>query len=439
MCSTTQNSANRFRLVTAGPLPLAPANDSPPPTAQDVCLARQPIFDLSNRCVAYELLFRATPSATSAIGFSVDAMCSDTALHAIVSIGLDRLTAGAPAWVNLGREHLVADLYRVFDPREVVLELLETIRPDDAVIDACKRAVRAGYTLALDDYEGKASWAPLLEIAHVVKVDVLGHDAHSLSAFIAPLRRYPHLRLLAERVETGAMRTLCVKLGFSLFQGYYFSRPETLGGRALSLQQVTIANLLQLLSDPEVSERALDEAFGSHPSLSYALLRIVNSASLGFRNVESIPYAVQLLGRAALSRWLLILLVSGVASRNPIAQEAVKHALVRARFCELVTVANDTGDPSARFLVGLLSRFDDLLGLPMSEVLDRLPVSADVRDALLHGVGPHASVLSLVEAYEHAAWDVVSALNTVESTPLGELYVEAVTWAESRLSVGPTP
>jgi EAL and modified HD-GYP domain-containing signal transduction protein len=410
-----------------------------PPTAQDVCLARQPIFDLGNRCVAYELLFRATATATSATGFSVDAMCSDTALHAIVSIGLDRLTAGAPAWVNLSQEHLVADLYRVFDPREVVLELLETIEPNAAVIEACKRAVRAGYQLALDDFEGKASWLPLLEMAHVVKVDVLGHDAVSLATFIAPLRRYPHLRLLAERVETQAMHTLCKKLGFTLFQGYYYSRPETLGGRALSLQQVTIANLLQLLSDPEVSERALDEAFGSHPSLSYALLRIVNSASLGFRNVESIPYAVQLLGRAALSRWLLILLVSGVASRNPIAAEAVKHALVRARFCELVTQTLGRGDPSARFLVGLLSRFDVLLGLPMSDVLDRLPVSDEVRSALLFGTGPHAEVLSLAEAYEHGAWDAVSVLSPDSLAMLSEVYVEAVTWAESRLSVGPTP
>ncbi len=416
-----------------------PSPLSLPPTAQDVCLARQPIFDLGNRCVAYELLFRATAVSTSAGGVSIDAMCSDTALHAVVSIGLDRLTAGAPAWINLGREHLVADLYRVFDPREVVLELLETISPDEEVIEACRRAKRAGYTLALDDFEGKASWAPLLEIASIVKVDVLGHDALSLATFIAPIRTYPHLKLLAERVETGSMRTLCVRLGFSLFQGYYFSRPETLGGRALSLQQVTIANLLQLLSDPEVSERALDEAFQSHPSLSYALLRIVNSASLGFRNVESIPYAVQLLGRAALSRWLLSLLVSGVASRSPIAQEAVKQALVRARFCELVTAVRGTGDPAARFLVGLLSRFDALLGLPMTEVLDRLPVSADVRDALMHGVGPHATVLSLVEAVEHGAWDAVESLDVDQSTRLGETYAQAVTWAESRLSLGPTP
>ncbi len=406
-----------------------------PPTAQDVHLARQPIYDTGNRCVAYELLYRASSASTSAGGFSVDVMCNDTALHAVVSIGLDRLTGGAPAWVNIGREHLVGDLYRVFQPRDVVLELLETITPDDTVIEAARRAVRAGYTLALDDFEMKASWAPLLELAQIVKVDVLGHDAHSLALFIAPLKKYPHLKLLAERVETGSMRMLCGKLGFSLYQGYYFSRPETLGGRSLSLQQATIANLLGLLSDPEVTERALDEAFRSHPSLSYALLRIVNSASLGFRNVESIPYAIQLLGRSALSRWLLILLVSGVASRSPIAQEAVAHALARARFCELVTETMGSGDPSSRFLVGLLSRFDVLLGLPMEEVLGRLPVSAEVRDALLHGVGPHASVLGLVDAYEHAAWDDVEALGG--GVGLAEAYAQAVAWARARLSVGP--
>jgi EAL and modified HD-GYP domain-containing signal transduction protein len=406
-----------------------------PPTAQDVHLARQPIFDIGNRCVAYELLYRASSASTSAGRFSAEAMCSDTALHAVVSIGLDRLTGGAPAWVNVGREQLVGELYRVFQPRDVVLELLETIQPDEEVIAAARTAVQAGYTIALDDFEMRASWAPLLELAQIVKVDVLGHDAQSLARFIAPLQAHPHLILLAERVETGSMRMLCGKLGFTLFQGYYFSRPETLGGRALSLQQATIANLLTLLSDPEVTEPALAEAFRSHPSLSYALLRIVNSASLGFRDVESIPYAIRLLGRAALSRWLLILLVSGVASRSPIAQEAVAHALTRARFCELITEAMGDGDPSARFLVGLLSRFDGLLGLPMEEVLNRLPVSPEVRDALLYGVGPHGPVLGLVDAYERAAWDTVTDL--VGTSGLGEVYAQSVAWAQARLSLEP--
>jgi EAL and modified HD-GYP domain-containing signal transduction protein len=414
--------------------PVSLSSPTPPPraVAQDVHLARQPIFDTGDRCVAYELLYRASSGVTAAEGLPEAAMSSHTALHAMVSIGLDRLTGGVPAWVNIGREHLVGDLYRVFRPGDVVLELLETIEPDDAVVQATQRAVAAGYTVALDDFEMKPTWAPLLPLARVVKVDVLGHDATSLARFIAPLRAHPQLTLLAERVETAAMRATCGDLGFRLFQGYYFRRPETIGGRALSLQQVAIANLLGLLGDPGVPDGRLEDAFRSQPALSYLLLRIVNSASLGLRDVQSIAHAIRLLGRAALSRWLLILLVSGVASRGPVAHEAVTHALARARFCELVTDLTGSGDAAARFLVGLLSRFDVLLGEPMSEVLARLPVSAEVRDALLDGTGPHASVLRLVEAYEQAAWDAVAAQGG--GPGLGEAYADAVSWARERLS-----
>jgi EAL and modified HD-GYP domain-containing signal transduction protein len=207
-----------------------PTPSALPPTAHDVYLARQPIFDAGNRCVAYELLYR----ASSAGGLSVDVMCNDTALHAVVSIGLDRLTGGAPAWVNVGREHLVGDLYGVFPPRGVVLELLETITPDDTVIEAARRAVRAGYRIALDDFEMTAPWAPLLELAQIVKVDVLGHDAHSLALFIAPRRTYPHLKRLAERVETGSMRLLCGKLGCQSVSGVLL-QPSRHAGRAIAL------------------------------------------------------------------------------------------------------------------------------------------------------------------------------------------------------------
>ena len=107
---------------------------TPPPTAQHVFIARQPIFDTHRRRVAYELLYRAHRDATQAIGLSESHMCGDTALHALLSIGLDRLTAGATAFVNITREHLLGELYKIFDPTAVVLELLETVDGDAAVV-----------------------------------------------------------------------------------------------------------------------------------------------------------------------------------------------------------------------------------------------------------------------------------------------------------------
>lgn len=408
---------------------------TPPPTAQHVFIARQPIFDVADRRVAYELLYRASLEADSAGGtVSETFMCSDTALHALLSIGLDRLTAGTTAFVNITEEHLLGDLYKIFDPAAVVLELLESVEGTPAVIDACQRAVNEGYTLALDDYDGRASLDALLGFASIVKIDVLNRDIASLAPTCERLRAMG-IAVLAERVETRATLAACRELGFTLFQGYVFSRPETMDGRAVQVQQVTMFQIMSLLNQPNVTDRALEEAFRSHPSLSLALLRIVNAAAFGGRGIDSIPHAIRLIGREALSRWMLIMLVSSVGARNPVAHEAVVGALVRGRFCESVTAYDASGDPAARFLVGLLSRMDVLLGLPMTAVLERLPVKDDIREALLEGTGPHAGVLKLADAYERAEWAVVQASGDAKAlAELSEMYAEAARWATDRLS-----
>lgn len=406
---------------------------TPPPTAQHVFIARQPIFDLGERRVAYELLYRATREATEAYTAHVSPafMCGDTALHALLSIGLDKLTGGATAFVNITEEHLLGELYKIFDPRAVVLELLESIDGTPAVIDACRRAVADGYTLALDDYDGRPSLDPLLEIVRLVKVDVLDRDVPALAPQVAALRARG-LDVLAERVETPEVLAQARAIGCTLFQGYVFSRPETLDGRAVNVHQATVFQIMALLNEPEATDLALEEAFRSHPSLSLSLLRIVNSAAFGGRGVDSIPHAIRLVGREALSRWMLIMLVASVGSRSPVAHEAVVEALVRGRFCETVTAHGASGDPAARFLVGLLSRMDVLLGLPMEQVLERLPVSDEVRAALLDGTGPHAVVLMLADAYENADWTLVDRLSSDEALP--SMYAEAVSWANDRLA-----
>lgn len=404
--------------------------------AHQVFVARQPIFDTGNRRVAYELLYRANQQATSAGLVSGDTMCSDTALHSVVSIGLDRLTAGATAFVNITREHLVAELHKIFDPSTVVLELLESIDGDDEVVEACRRAVADGYTLALDDYDGRESLDVLLPFAKIVKLDVLDRDLALMGPQVKKLLDRGII-VLAERVETRDVHAACEKMGCSLFQGYVFSRPETLDGRSMSVEQVTMFNIISLLRDPTVKDAALVDAFRSHPSLSFGLLRIVNSASFGSRAVESIDHAIRLTGREVLSRWLMVMLVASVGRGDPVAGEAVAQALVRGRFCEMYTSKTGSGDPSTRFLVGLLSRMDVLLGMPIAQVLERLPVSADMRDALLHGTGPHASVLSLAVAYESADWSEVDAnkLDSLKTLPvLSEIYGDAVAWAVERLS-----
>jgi EAL and modified HD-GYP domain-containing signal transduction protein len=173
--------------------------------------------------------------------------------------------------------------------------------------------------------------------------------------------------------------------------------------------------------------------------MSLALLRIVNSASFGARSVSSIPHAIRLVGREALSRWMLVMLVSSVATQSPVANEVVMQAMIRGRFCELVTEHDGSGDPAARFMVGLLSFVDALLGLPLPDVLERLPVSQEIRNALLYATGPHADTLLLAQAYEAADWDRVDQschdLSAQRDAVLATMYADAAVWARERVGV----
>ncbi len=420
--------------VTNSLHPVAPV--SSPSLAQTVYIARQPIFDSANQRIAYELLYRENATATSAGMSAQDVMCSDTALHAVVSIGLDRLTDGALAYVNVTREHLLGALYKVLDPSTVVLELLESIEPDDDIIAACQAAVDDGYTLALDDYDGRPSLDVLLPFVRIVKLDVLGKTADDFAETVRTLRER-QITVLAERIETTDVLEAFRQLGCQLYQGYLFSRPQTFNGRAITAHQAALIRIMGMLNQPAITDSALDDAFSAQPTLTYALLRIVNSASFGGRSIDSIGHAIRLIGRASLSRWLMVMLVSSVAQQGPVMNEMVLQALIRGRFCELLTVHNSDGDPSARFLVGMLSCIDLLLGLPLTDVLERLPVNADVRNALLRNTGPHAQTLAVALAYDGGRWDEVDSWTggsaEAEAT-MTRFYSDAVQWAKARLT-----
>lgn len=429
---------------TASPVPPAAVPRAPtpasgvgaPPTVLPVYVARQPIFDRMNRRVAYELLYRADQRATASGGDTPGVgVPGDKALHALLAFGLERITGGTTAFVNITREHLVGGFYKVLDPNAVMLELLETIEADPQVMQACHEARMAGYKLALDDFDGRPAVQPLLPFAELVKIDVLHDTPESMWAKVQWLQQAGK-RVLAERIETPAMLQACHAAGCLLFQGYVFSRPETLNARTLNVEQVTMFNIVGMLKNPDIGDAKLESAFRINPQLSFQLLRFVNSAAVGARGVESIAHAIRMIGREALSRWMLIMLVAQVGSQSPLANENVTQALVRGRFCELVSGAGGAKtDPSTRFLLGMLSRMDALLGLPMAEVLDTLPVSAEVREALLAGTGPLAAVLRLAVSYERGEWAQADALGR-NPAELSQAYGDAVAWTTEQLAAG---
>jgi EAL and modified HD-GYP domain-containing signal transduction protein len=401
----------------------------------DLFVARQPIFDHDGELSGYELLYRRSAQSRAADGQSTSQMSLDVITQSFLEIGLERITRGKRAFINFSRDMLLSGCYDLLDPRSVVIELLEDIELDAAVGAECERLVRKGYCLALDDYEMESSQAPLLEIASIVKVDVLNRCEEGLAEVAATLRSHP-VRLLAERVETAEVRDACRRAGYELFQGYFFSRPEVISKKGISVEQAAIVQLMNLLRDETVSDQVIEETFRRDPSLSYKLLRMVNAASQGMRGIESILHAIRVLGRATLHRWLALLFASSLGGGGGIDNELVHAAVLRARLCEVLGEAGGQHATGPLFLVGLFSLMDALLGTPMEELVGKIDLSKEVRAALLDREGPYARWLSLVEAYEAGEWETMAGLSAsagISPFEVPELYLESLSWTREKV------
>ncbi len=403
----------------------------------DIFLARQPIFDQGDQLVGYELLYRRDAQRNLADGETPLAMSADVIVKAILGVGLDRLTGTHRAFINFSREMLVDHVFDLLPASRIVVEILETVPVDAAALDACEQLRGQGYTIALDDYEIDPGRTAFLPFASIIKVNVLGRSVEELTETVAALRA-EHATLLAERVETKEQRDACRELGFTLFQGYYYSRPEMIAHRGIAVSKLALLELLNQVRNPAMSDAEIEGTFRGDPALSHKLLRIVNSAAMGGRGIESIRYAVQLIGRQALHRWLALILLSSFAGDSGIDAELVHLAVMRARACELI--AEQTGrrqQASALFMVGLFSTLDALLKLPMQDLLARLDLVAEIKSALLGTGGPYSAPLKLVEAYETGHWDAMARLSPeagVEQGAMSEVYLESLSWAREILT-----
>lgn len=391
-------------------------------------VARQPIFDRRQRTVAYELLFRSA-GADRAQFIDGNVATARTIVGALADIGLDALVGDALALFNAGYDFIVDGHFRVCPPERVVVEVLEDVPVDQALLGALRDLVAAGYRIALDDLVSvEDGMEPLLELAHLVKVDVMGVDPGELGALVERLRPYA-VELLAEKVETEEMHQRCRDLGFSLFQGYYFSRPTTMEAATIPTENLTRMKLLAHLQDENTNPDELEQIVSLDLGLSHRTLRIINSAYFGMpRKIGSIREGIVMLGYRRL-RALATLVVLADASDRP--RELLVTALMRAKMCELLAERTRL-DPEQGFTVGLFSVADALLNSPMDIVLEHLPFAGEVKDAIGEHAGTLGDILHVTELYERGELDEQEAVD-VEAAE--RAYVDALRWSRDARSV----
>lgn len=397
-------------------------------------LARQPIFSSDRSVYGYELLFRSGRENTFG-GATLDVAAATTADNLFL-FGIERLTSGRKAFFNCTRDFLLRDFTSILPHDRVVVEILETIEPDEEIAEACRRLKKAGYLIALDDFKDSPAWQHMIPLADIIKVDVL-NTTPTEQERIAREYGAENLRLVAEKVETYDDFQRTKKLGYTYFQGYFFSRPEMLSRRAVPAYKLGYLRVLQTVMQPQIDLHEVGERVKGEASLSYRLLRYLNSAAFPLATeIHSIPHALSLLGERGVRRWVSVIAVACMGDEKP--AELITLPLVRARFCELLArPAKLEASANNLFLLGLLSAMDGILDMHMTDILKEIAVEEPIARALLGEQNELRDIFDIVRHYERAAWEDVSDAaerHGIPESKIPDLFVASVGWANALLS-----
>lgn len=412
--------------------------------SQGTFVGRQPIVDGDQRVVAYELLFRSSATANYAQIDEVAQAALRVMVNTFLSLGMDAVLGRADGFFNVSREVFLSDSIEALPRDRVVLEILEDVEPDEEIRARCQELAGMGFRIALDDWFPDDPRHVLLPWARVVKVDLPAIPPADLRKLVRTLRR-ADVQLLAEKVETAEEFAACHKLGFDLFQGYFFAKPVILEGADVDATKTTLIQLLQQIT-AEADRRTIVETFKGDAKLGLNLLRLVNTAGLATRvRVDTIDGAVTQLGLRQLGRWVTILLYAQGRTadlRSPLLATAAH----RGRLMELLVGAGEAGagdeaQAERAFLVGMLSLADALLGCPLDELVRELRLADEVAGALLARTGDLGELLSLAEWIERGEvekFEPVLAGRGIDLGTLQDLENAAYAWVHelARLPVG---
>ena len=393
----------------------------------DVVVGRQPILTRGLSIYGFELLFRSLNALTSAEAASAsgDQMTAELLFNS-VSIGIDRLVGDKKLFCNASRGVLTGVLPVLLPPGQAVLEIVESVAPEQDVLVGCQRLRAEGFELALDDITTYADAEPYLGLASYVKVDIQATDHAELPELVDRLSEC-NVFLVAEKIETDAELEMCESLGFDFVQGFLFARPSVVPGRALDPGRIAQLQLAAHLLDHECPMSELEAIFRRDPAITLQLLQLAGiGASRGMRRtVRTIREALVLAGWRRLQSWISLLLMGG---RGQASEEEITVALTRARMCELLAAHCDRSLSEAAFTVGMVSSYEILLGVSLDEILEELPLDAGLRRALIEGEGFLGKLLA--DVVDHQTGRHEAATRTGLSDALfSACSMQALVWA----------
>lgn len=410
----------------------------------EIFIGRQPIFDGNENLFGYELLYRSDPKKNEYTAIDPNMATIDVIINSFFSIGFDELSNGKPCFVNFTEKLLFSNIFSNLSPKEVVVEILEDVAITAELIERVKEIKELGFRIALDDFQLQKDitlYDQLFRNIDFIKVDfILSNEMQRYEIESLIFNSYPHITLLAEKLETRAEYIEAKSIGYKLFQGYYFKQPQIITGNEMPTNLIQYYQIIALLKNDEPNINKLVEHIETDVALSYKILKIINSSSKKTRRkIRSIKQAILLLGLTDLQKWVYILAYRETNRKKDLElfEELMKTSLCRAKLGELVAKKIGYKDYSECFLVGMFSLIDVLLERSMTSILLQLPL-ADHLVATLAGAKTELSaILQMTIALEKLDWENVRKYQAeVDLTmdELLELVKEANIWT-SQLSL----
>ena len=403
----------------------------------DVFVARQPIFDRKCQVSAYELLFRSNGVLNEFDGTDAASATMQVMASSLLSIGWDNMVAGKNAFLNFDRTLLVGGFHSLLPRERLVIEILESVEPDEQVLEACQSLQAQGYKIALDDFVYDSRLDPLTEMANLIKVDLQTTSRPEQERLVKTYKPRG-IELVAEKVETEEEFKWASRAGYDLFQGYFFARPTVVRGSQIPAAKISCLRLLSEMQKVDLDFPLLEDMVSKDVALCYKLMRYVNSGLFYRRSeIRSVNHALVVLGEEGIRHWIALATLPVMAKDKP--GELVTHSLVRARFCELLGQLAGIPLPAQAFLMGLFSLLDAFLDLPLEEALAQVSLDADIRGTLLGTASEREAlpkIYRLACRYEEGDWEVVRAKATelsIGMQPVGKAYSEAALWAQQAL------
>lgn len=392
----------------------------------DVFIARQPIFDKNMKIFGYELLYRQNET-NFFTGIDDDQATRELIYNTFLVMGLQDLTDGTAAFINFSKGLIDSEVPLMLPKQDIVVEVLEREQATSATISACSRLKEQGYQLALDDFVLDQNNEPLIEMCDIIKVEFPAVSREDQTALIGKYGK--KLRFLAEKIETREEYGEAVKMGYDLFQGYFFSKPVIVKSREVVTLNANLVSVFRELNSPDPSYAVIADIFEEDLGLSYKLLKLANSVHMEAKNrIKSIPHALAYIGIRELKQWISLMMLKEL--QNVENAELVKQSLIRGKFMELIAAEmHPDAEASEFYFTGIFSSMDILLSRPMENVIQGLPISSVVKEALLGEPNIQRSMLDFVIDWENARWTTL-ANHFCIPPKAADRYVESLRWAQ---------